>query len=470
MKAIKYLLIGAMLTVSTSMSAQSAAYQSEVNAIWKVLQENKGNADAAKKMEKEFVKKYKKDPAALVQLGKAFLAENYMEKAQYYADMVMKKNKNYGDAYVLLGDIEQLKDQENEGGKAAYWYQNAMTMDPKNPNGYINYANIFRESTTIFDETMSKLKQEVPSYPVEAAAGHSFYVINKFRKAYDYYSKSDPNTIDESQLYEYVLTAYYTENKDKALEVAKIGMRRFAGKEMEHYFTRYALYNAVDLDKMDEASKDATALENSKLEKIYKDYLYFGRTLLAEQKYNEAIEKFNKSLEMKEDATDNYKYLSEAYSALGVEDVAIDYSVKYLTVAEDVMPADFVNLVNVYTQKAEKGDYELNMEKAMDVYSKMAEKFPTSNYYAFLQQGNIAEKLKRSDLAESRWLAVIELLQDKTEYNSTEKMCLIAALKQLGVKIWREKGISNAAQYLDRLVELAPDDSIVKNYLEQKKK
>lgn len=470
MKAIKYLLIGAMLTVSTSMSAQSAGYQSEVNAIWKVLQDNPGKPDAAKKMVKAFEGKYKKEPAALIQLGKAFLAENYMEKAQYYANLVIKKNKNYGDAYVLLGDIEQLKDQENEGGKAAYWYQNAMTMDPKNPKGYINYANIFRESTSIFDETMSKLKQEVPSYPVEAAAGHSFFVINKYKRAYDYYSKSNPNNIDESQLYEYLQTAYYTNNKDKALEVAKTGIRRFAGKEIEDYFTRFALFSAVDLDKMQEAAQFAKDIDGSKMEKIADDYHYIGRALLAEQKYDEAIEKFNKALELKEDATSNYKYLAEAFKAIGDEDMAIDYSEKYLNDADDVMPGDFVTLASTFMQKADKGDYEQNMQRAMAVYGKMAEKFPTSNYYAFLQQGNIAEKLKDTALSQSKWLAVIELLRDKSDLNSTEKMCLTASLKQLGLKLWREKGINEAAQYLDRLAEIAPEDEVVTSYLKQKNK
>ena len=28
---------------------------------------------------------------------------------------------------------------------AASWYKNCMTMDPKNPQGYISYANVYRK-------------------------------------------------------------------------------------------------------------------------------------------------------------------------------------------------------------------------------------------------------------------------------------------------------------------------------------
>ena len=52
MKTIKYLLIGAMLTVSTGMSAQTADYQPQLNAIYKVLKENPGKPDAAKNLVK----------------------------------------------------------------------------------------------------------------------------------------------------------------------------------------------------------------------------------------------------------------------------------------------------------------------------------------------------------------------------------------------------------------------------------
>ena len=471
MKAIKYLLIGAMLTVSTGMSAQTADYQPQLNAIYKVLKENPGKPDAAKSLVKAYEKAYKKDPAALVALGYGFLSENHLDKAKYYADLVLKKNKSYGDAYVLLGDIEQTKE---EGGQAAMWYKNAMSMDPKNPNGYIKYANIYRKDPATFDETMNKLKKEVPSYPIEAESGHSYFIINDYASAYKYYSQSNMNTDDEQQLYEYAQSAYFTSNTEKALEVAQKGISRFPNTNVEKALSRYALYSAVDLEKYEIAEKYAKFMESSDMDLIYNDYQNIGRVYLAEKKYNEAIERFNKALEKKNDAYLNYQLLSEAYAGLGEEDQAISFAEKYLSLANNVKVSDFTKLADVYTNKAvkaleaEDGNYGVHMENAMGVFDRMAEKFPQLKTYAILQQGNVAFKLNNNALAQSKWLAVIDLLQDKSDRTSREVTDLTLAYRQLGALLWadKDKGIKAAAPYLDRLVELDPEDNIAKRYLE----
>ncbi len=466
MKAIKYLMIGAALLVSSNMSAQNADYQPELNAIYKVLTEN-GDANTVKKLVKAYEKNYKKNPDALVSLGYSFYAVKDLDKALYYADLALKKSKSCGDAYVLKGDVEQ---EKGDGGQAAMWYQNAMSMDPKNPNGYIKYANIYRKDPGTFDETMNKLKKEVPSYPVEAASGHSFFIINDYETAYNYYSKSNPNAIDEQQIYEYTQAAFFTGNSDKALEIAKKGISRFPGKNVEKALSRYALYCAVDQNKLDDAEKYAKFMETSDMDLIYNDYQYIGRVYLKEQKYNEAIERFNKALEKKDDAYQNYQFLSEAYAGLGDEDKAISYAEKYLTLANNVKPSEFIKLAEIYSQKATEGDLDVNLEKAMGVYDKMANKYPSLKSYAVLQQGNLAFKFDKSAIAQSKWLAVIDLLQDKADRDETELGSLKTAYRSLGGSIWAEKGIKEAAPYLDRLVELDPEDSIAKRYVEAKNK
>ncbi len=471
MKTIKYLLIGAMLTVSTGMSAQTADYQPQLNAIYKVLKENPGKPDAAKNLVKAYEKAYKKDPAALVALGYGFLSENHLDKAKYYADLVLKKNKTCGDAYVLLGDIEQ---QKEEGGQAAMWYKNAMSMDPKNPNGYIKYANIYRKDPATFDDTMNKLKKEVPSYPIEAESGHSYFIINDYKSAYNYYSKSNQNTNDEQQTYEYAQAAYFTGNADKALEVAQKGISRFPNSNVEKALTRYALYSAVDLGKYTDAEKYANFMERSDMDLIYNDFQNIGKVYLAEEKYNEAIERFNKALEKKDDAYLNYQLLSEAYAGLGEEDQAISFAEKYLSLASSVKVSDFTKLADIYSQKAveaqkaEDGNVDLYMEKSMGVFDRMIEKFPQLKTYGILQQGNVAFKLNNNALAQSKWLAVIDLLQDKSDRTAREVTDLTSAYRQLGALLWadKDKGIKAAAPYLDRLVELDPEDNIAKRYLE----
>ena len=143
MKAIKYLAIVAMLVLSQiAASAQSTVYSSQLGPIITALKADPTNPNAAKDLVKTYVKQFKKNPEALVALGNAYFTAKQYDKAIMYADMALKKNKNFGDAYVLKGDVEALKD---DGGEAAMWYQQSMTLDPTNPNGYTRYASIYRK-------------------------------------------------------------------------------------------------------------------------------------------------------------------------------------------------------------------------------------------------------------------------------------------------------------------------------------
>ena len=55
---------------------------------------------------KDYQKNYKKDPAALVSLGNTFLSAKLYDQANAMADLALKRDKNYGDAFILKGDIE----------------------------------------------------------------------------------------------------------------------------------------------------------------------------------------------------------------------------------------------------------------------------------------------------------------------------------------------------------------------------
>ena len=105
---------------------------------------------------------------------------------------------------------------------------------------------------------------------------------------------------------------------------------------------------------------------------------------------------------------------------------------------------------------------------SMGVFDRMIEKFPQLKTYGILQQGNVAFKLNNNALAQSKWLAVIDLLQDKSDRTAREVTDLTSAYRQLGALLWadKDKGIKAAAPYLDRLVELDPEDNIAKRYLE----
>ena len=141
MKARKYLIAGALvLGLSAPVMAQD--YVSAIETVSNALKADPTGLGSAKNAVKDYMKMFKKNPEAMVALGNAYLSNKQFAKAVECADLALKKNKNYGDAYILKGDVESLKD---DGGQAAGWYQQAMSLDPTNPHGYMRYANVYRK-------------------------------------------------------------------------------------------------------------------------------------------------------------------------------------------------------------------------------------------------------------------------------------------------------------------------------------
>ena len=203
MKAVKYLLMGAFIFgLSAPVMAQD--YISAIDNVSKALKSDPTGVGSAKQVVKDYLKQFKKNPKALVALGNSYLAVKNYEQANAIADMALKKNKNLGDAYILKGDAEALKD---DGGNAAMWYQQAMQLDPKNPMGYTRYANVYRKrSPSESERVLNELRTNVPEYPIDAEMGHNYYESGNDAKAFEAFSKAKINSISESYIAEYIRT------------------------------------------------------------------------------------------------------------------------------------------------------------------------------------------------------------------------------------------------------------------------
>ena len=224
MKAIKYLIAGAFFAaVSTTAVAQGVGRDAQLEAIRNEIKANPNDPNAAKDLVKNYTKEFKKDANALVLLGNVYFGAKQYDKATMYADMALAKDKNCGNAFILKGDIAAVS--QDDGGEAAGWYQQAMTIDPKNPEGYMRYANVYRKrSPEESERALNELRRNIPDFPVEAEAAHTFYGTGNYDKAFEHFSKADRSKINEDQLAEYALTAMYIDKKDEALELAKYGI------------------------------------------------------------------------------------------------------------------------------------------------------------------------------------------------------------------------------------------------------
>ena len=138
MKVYKYLLAGALLI---SAAAPSMA-QSDTKALQaQVTEMIKTKGPDFDKQVKQLYKDNKKDPSALLAIGRAFYNAKDYTNANAFADYALAKDSKCAPAFLLKGDICVSKD---DAGGAAENYQQAKYFAPKDPEGYYKYAMILR--------------------------------------------------------------------------------------------------------------------------------------------------------------------------------------------------------------------------------------------------------------------------------------------------------------------------------------
>ena len=451
--------------LSAPAMAQEANYKEMLKPIESTLKAGNSNTKDLEKDLKEYQKVFKKDPKALVALGNILAMNKQYDQANLVADAVIAKFKDYGDAYILKGDIYAMQDN---GGEAATWYGQCMTMDPKNPQGYISYARVYQKiDPNGSAEALKKLKEINPDYPVEAENGHTFYSNGNYEKAYENFSQANLNTLEEYLYYEYAFTTYVLNKKEETLSLCKSGLQKYP---KDAGFIVLAMRSAVDTKSYTEALDYANnIMATDSIKKNASILSYYGMALAGNKQYNEAIAQYQKAYEMKSDDPKPLQYISEAYKEMGNEDKALEYNQQYMDKNPNAAPTDFMKLAEIYINKAKKDPAKKteNIDKAIDVYSKLAEKYPTLKPFAKLQEGNTAFQNELDDKAIPAYQEVINELEAK-QCDADELSYLKQAYQYMGfIYTYDKQDFDTAKPYFDKLLKLDPNNKIAKDAFEK---
>jgi len=469
MKTIKCLLIGVL---ATAMSTPSMAQDNKttIDAISKVI---KANPEAAKDQVKDVYKKNKKNAEVLVGIGRAYFEAKDTANAKTYANYAIKANKNYGAGYILLGDIEVVKD---DGGAAAGWYQQAIYFDPKNPDGYFKYANIYRGRSP--EEAVSKLNElraQRPDIAVDALAARILYSSNRLEQSLDYYDKvTDKSKLEDVDITNYATEAWMLQKREKSLEMARYGLSRNAHKAA---WNRLVFYNLTDMGQTEEALKYADALFNaSDSAKISGfDYTYYGTALKNAKQYDKAIEMLKKALAENKDNADllnsNKKSLSDAYLAMEDFDNATLYYEEYLKNVQKTTASDMAGLATIYTNMAAKltGDQKIDaLKKADAVYAQLGEKFPENIDFANFMRARVNSNLDpetKEGLAKPFYEAIVHSLASKSDRDRADNARLSEAYRYLGYYYLLKDDKATADGYWNKVLEIDPNNATAKQAL-----
>ena len=475
MKAIKYLFTAALLAgFSTAALAQDGS-KADVDAVKKIISNKPADLD---KQMKPFYKANRKNADNLVAFGREFLAVKDTANAKTYANYALEASKNKSAAaFLLLGDIEAISDN---GGGAAAQYEQAIYVDPKNPEAYYKYANVYRKiSPSGAVAKLNELRQQRPDIAVDALAGRIYYMSNEFDKALAAYDKADKNLMEERDLSDYAMAAFFKAQNQKSLDIAKFGLTK---KPRHAAFNRLAFFNSTELKNYDDALMYADRLFNQSdsAKFSYYDYTYYGNALSGAKQPEKAIEMYQKALQQED--MDNkakragvIKQLSDAYREKEDYPNAIKFYKEYLDNIDKPSANDMALLAGLYMQQGStlNGDAQVAAFKQADAtYATLAEKFDGAAEYATFMRARVNGQMdpdQSKGLAKPFYEKLVELIGPKAELDATEKARLKESYHYLISYYFIQKDDkATAKEYAAKMLTIDPENEIAKQVMETK--
>lgn len=183
-----------------------------------------GQDKAAEDNFKEAQKLAKKNAEVVVSIARAYYNADpvkYQKEIDKYLAKAHKDSKNQAPSiYILEGDM--LSDK-GDYGQAAAKYEQAITFDPSNSEGYVKFANAYFNVNKDFG--MKKLEELLAKQPNSAMAqrelAEKYFLADHWKKASELYGKyiQNPNHFPEDKA-RYAVLLYWGEKYPESYDVA----------------------------------------------------------------------------------------------------------------------------------------------------------------------------------------------------------------------------------------------------------
>ncbi len=462
MKAIKYLIMGVMLAgFSTTANAQ----QEELNAALSAI---KSKAPNAADLAKTAYKKNKKDPEALMKIARAYFEQKDTAGANLfarYANEGAKPKYQYAPAYLLLGDVEAAFG--TDGGKAAGYYNQAITFDPKNPEGYKKWAMVYRKiSPKQAAQKLQDMKAQCPNEDIDAITAHIYMLAGDEKQAYENYLKADINKLDKGNLNEFVRCSYFTGHFEDALRAAEAGIKL---EPRNPTFNRLAMFSNYELKNYDAAKSYINKYFNETDSAKFSEYDHFYTALIyqALDEKGKMYDHYNKALELVNDSSmikrwDIQKAIADSYLKDQEFENAIKYYNDMLATKPNVNFDDHEGLANIYSKYGDAVPAKKNemIQKAVDLFRAAGQKFPIQQIYATYMAANNVNKLDdnmKNSLAKPDYLKLIDLLGNKTDRSRGEDTMLKTAYHYMMFNSYINKNVPGAKEYAQKILAIDPE-------------
>ena len=463
MKAMKYLLIGAlMIGFGTQVNAQDGS-KADVDAVKKLISSKPADLD---KQLKGFYKVNKKNADNLVAFGRAFYEAKDTTHAREYANYALAASKNKcAPAFVLLGDIAQLSD---DGGAAASFYDQAIYADNKCVEAYKKYALVYRKiDPEGANRKLDELKKNCPEVNVDAIKGHNWVIAGNEKAAYEEFKKVPIQELDKDYLNEFARISYFQAHFEDALAACQQGLK---DKPRNPTFNRLAMFSCYELKQYDKAKDYIYKYFNETDSAKFNEYDHYYSAKIYEElgEKENAYSEYDKALKLVTDESlkkrwDILKEMSNSYQKDKDYENAIKYYQEYLACKPDLKFDDEEKLATLYTKYADESEgakKEELIKKAADIYAAAGEKYSFQKAYATYKRASLIHTLDSNmekNLAKPHYQELIDLLGSKSNREGNEDALLKAAYHYMMFNSYINKDVPGAKGYAEKILAIDPE-------------
>lgn len=281
-----------------------------------------GNQKAAEDNFKQAQNYGKKNHEITVDIARAYYVADPVKYGQQVDKLLAKahkESKNQEPAiYILEGDM--LFDAKDLGG-AAGKYEQAITWDKDNPEGYVKYANAYMGVNPIYG--VNKLEELKAKQPQSALAqrelAEKYYETSQWTKAADQYGEyiQNPNHFPEDKA-RYSVLLYANSEYQKSLDVANELLAQDPNNFVMQRIKMLDLAGMQQNEAAEAAAKSFFALTPKGAEKFTpNDYITYAGVLEGLGQDSLAVFQYETAVAVDPTRADNIKNLSSAYTKVG---------------------------------------------------------------------------------------------------------------------------------------------------------
>lgn len=437
----------------------------------------KNGGDAKALMEKAR-KLSKKDSKLEMEIARAFYDANpttYAKDIEKCIKNARKWNPDHPDSYIFEADT---KADKKDWGNAAGIYELAFGKDPNNIEAYVKYANTyFNVVPQMAIERLEELQAKVPnSALVQRELAEKYYADNLGAKAAEQYGKyiKNPNHFAQDEV-RYVQLLFFGEKYQESLDLATSLVKKLDPADSKvFYMKRMQLYNLVQLQKWPEAVEAGKSFfanvvpQGSNYE--VRDYTDYGLALQTAGLPEEAIEAYNKAIDLNPKNTDLIRNLGDSYADAENFVKAAEY---YQRLVDDGnhKSNDLFTLSNYYLgiasseglDAAVKDDALAKSQKYIDEVDKLV----PGNVQIVNQKAKIA-KFREGDsnngaalAAYNELLNILDKKPNKEEYARYFKY----AYNYMATYYFTKGDKATAKTYYQKWLEYDPENESLRNYV-----